>query len=124
VEGQPELSTHEDYIAHSSITTASDRSFGLTVGGILAVIALVRWWWVGALSWLMTAFLVIGIALLLAGLLRPVILAPLNKGWTKLGLLMFHVVNPVVMLLLFIITIIPAGEVLKLLENGLGVDRR
>jgi hypothetical protein len=33
------LSTHEQTVAHSSIKTASDKSFGLTVGGILAAIA-------------------------------------------------------------------------------------
>ena len=108
------MSTHEHYLAHSSIKTASDRSFGLTVGGILAAIAVFRWWWVGSLSWLMAIFLVAGIALLAAGLLRPGMLAPFNRAWTKLGLLLFHVVNPVVMLLLFIITIIPAGLIMRL----------
>jgi hypothetical protein len=103
-------------VAHAAIKTASDRSFGLTVGGILTAIAIVRWWWVGSLSWLMTGLLVIGLALVTAGLLRPALLAPLNKLWTKLGLLLFHVVNPVVMLLLFIVTIIPAGLIMRLLR--------
>ncbi len=107
------MSTHEQYTAHSTIKTATDKSFGLTVGGILAAIALVRWWWVGSLSWLMTVLLVVGVALLVAGLLRPQVLAPLNKLWTKLGLLLFHVVNPVVMLLLFIVTMIPAGLIMR-----------
>ena len=107
------LSTHEQHIAHSTIKTASDKSFGYTVGAILAAIALVRWWWVGSLSWLMTAFLVIGVGLVAGALLRPQALAPLNKLWTKLGLVMFYVVNPVVMLLLFIVTIIPAGLIMR-----------
>ena len=107
------LSTHEHYTAHSQIKTASDKSFGLTVGLILAAIAMVRWWWTGSLSWLMTLLLVVGIALVAAGLIRPQVLAPLNKLWTKLGLVLFHVVNPVVMLLLFIVTIIPAGLIMR-----------
>jgi hypothetical protein len=107
------LSTHEQTVAHSSIKTASDKSFGLTVGGILAAIALVRWWWVGSLSWLMMVFLVVGVALVVAALLQPRALAPLNKLWTKLGLVLFYVVNPVVMLLLFIVTIIPAGLIMR-----------
>lgn len=107
------MSTHEQYVAHAAIKTASDKSFGLTVGSILAAIALVRWWWVGSLSWLMMVFLIIGLSLIAAALLRPQALAPLNKLWTKLGLLLFHVVNPVVMLLLFIITIIPAGLIMR-----------
>ena len=107
------MSTHEQYVAHSTITTSSDKSFGLTVGGILAAIALARWWWVGSLSWLMTAFLIVGVALVALALIRPGLLAPLNRLWTKLGLLMFHVVNPVVMLLLFIVTIVPAGLIMR-----------
>ena len=107
------MSTHEQYIAHSTIKTATDKSFGLTVGAILAAIALARWWWLGSLSWLMTAFLIVGIALVTLALIRPTLLAPLNRLWTKLALLMFHVVNPVVMLLLFIVTIIPAGLIMR-----------
>lgn len=107
------MSTHEHVVAHAPIKTASDRSFGLTVGGILMAIAVLRWWWVGSLSWLMAAILVIGVALALAGQLRPAVLAPLNSLWTKLGLLLFHVVNPVVMLLLFVVTIVPAGLIMR-----------
>lgn len=107
------MSTHEQSIAHAPIKTATDRSFGLTVGSILAALALVRWWWVGSLYWLMVVFLIVGVVLVAAALLRPAMLAPLNRLWTKLGLLLFHVVNPVVMLLLFAVIIIPAGLIMR-----------
>ncbi len=44
-------------------------------------------------------------------------LAPLNRLWTKLGLLLFHVVNPVVMLLLFVVTIVPAGLIMRAMRH-------
>jgi len=111
------VSTHEHIVAHAPVKTASDRSFGLTVGGILAAIAAFRWSWAGSLSWLMVGLLVVGVGLVAAGFLRPAILAPLNRLWTKLGLLLFHVVNPVVMLLLFVVTIVPAGLIMRLLRH-------
>ena len=111
------MSTHENCAAHSTLKTATNRSFGLTVGGILAAIALVRWYWVAELSWLMLGFLVIGAALVAAGLLRPDTLALPNRLWTKLGLVLFYVVNPVVMLILFIVTILPAGLIMRLVGH-------
>jgi len=111
------MSTHEAYVPHAAIKTASDRSFGLTVGGILVVIALLRWYWIAQLSWLMLGFLVVGVALVAAALLRPNALALPNRLWTKLGLLLFHFVNPVVMLLLFLVTIVPAGLIMRLVGH-------
>ena len=111
------MSTHESFAAHGAIKTASNRSFGLTVGGILAAIALLRWVWVAQLSWLMLSFLVVGVALMAAALIRPDTLALPNRLWTKLGLVLFHVVNPVVMLLLFIVTVVPAGLIMRLVGH-------
>lgn len=111
------MSTHEHIVAHAPVKTATNRSFGLTVGGILVAIAAFRWLWVASLSWLMAALLVIGIGLVASGLVRPAILAPLNWLWTKLSLLLFRLVNPVVMLLLFVVTIVPAGLIMRALRH-------
>ena len=111
------MSVHESYAAHRAIKTASNRSFGLTVGGILATIGLIRWYWVAHLSWLMLGFLVVGGSLVATALIRPGLLSLPNRLWTKLGLLLFHVVNPVVMLLLFIVTIVPAGLIMRLVGH-------
>ena len=39
----------------------------------------------------------------------PARLAPLNRAWTRLGLLLFKVVNPVVLGLIYLTTIVPIG---------------
>ncbi len=62
----------------------------------------------------MTGFLAVGTALVALALVRAALLAPLNRAWTKLGLVLFHVVNPVVMLLMFAVIIVPAGLVMRL----------
>lgn len=113
------MSTHEDFSRSEEIEGSSDRGFGLTVGGILLAIALVRvglqWWstgfWtVGWLEWYLGG---IGLALTVCGLIAPATLAPLNRAWTKLGLLLFKIVNPIVLGFIFAVTIIPIGLALR-----------
>jgi hypothetical protein len=47
-------------------------------------------------------------------LLRPGLLAPLNRQWTKLGVLLAKVVSPVALGLLFYGVIAPIGIVMRL----------
>jgi uncharacterized membrane protein len=106
---------HETYQETRELKTSSDRSFGLTVGGILALIALIRWWHHGwQVNWLTATMAIVGVVLVLVGLTSASLLAPLNRLWTKLGLLLFRVVNPVVMFLIFIVAIVPIGLLMRL----------
>lgn len=113
------MSTHESFTREEAIEVSSDRSFGLTVGGILLGLLLVRvilgWWSSGVveLGWVGWLLGVVGLALVVLGFLAPAILAPLNKAWTKLGLLLFKVVNPIVLGLIFLLTIVPIGLALR-----------
>ena len=109
------LQLHEDIRREHVVVTSSDRSFGLTFAGFFALLAGLSWWrggerwpyYVGAAA----AFALVALAL-------PRLLAPLNWVWTKLGLLLFKVVNPVVMFVLFAVTIVPIG----LIRRALGKD--
>ncbi|MEM7043640.1 MAG: SxtJ family membrane protein [Pseudomonadota bacterium] len=114
------MATHEDYSREEAIEGSSDRGFGLTVGGILLAILLIRlgleWWRADAVTpgWFDYTLGGIGLPLVILGLIAPAILAPLNRGWTKLGLLLFKVVNPIVLGLIFLVTIVPIGLLLRL----------
>jgi len=106
-------SLHEDFGRPEEVKGASDRGFGLTVGGILLVIAAVRTWWhdgFGTVEWVLAP---VGICLVVLGLVWPQSLAGLNRAWTKLGLLMFKVVNPVVLALMYVTTFVPIGLVMR-----------
>jgi hypothetical protein len=85
-------SFHEDFSRREEVKGSTDRSFGLTVGGILLAIAAARTGlhvWHGAPpSWVEGVLAVIGVLLLGFGLVAPDRLAPLNRAWTALGLLM------------------------------------
>ncbi|MEZ5935513.1 MAG: SxtJ family membrane protein [Alphaproteobacteria bacterium] len=115
------MSTHESFARDESIEGSTDRGFGLTVGGILLAIALLRvglgWWHSGevVVGWFEWALGVGGASLLLVGLVAPATLAPLNKVWTKLGLLLFKVLNPIVLAAIFLVTIVPIGLLLRVL---------
>jgi predicted membrane metal-binding protein len=105
---------HEEHQSTHEIETSSDRSFGLTVGGILALIEAYRLWSSGILDTFGIILLAIAGPLFLLGLVYPKILAPLNKAWTKLGFLMFKIVNPIIMFLVYAITIVPIGLLMRL----------
>ncbi len=113
------MSAHETFTHEEKIEGSTDRGFGLTVGGILLAIALIRiglgWWSSGAvtLGWFEWLLGGVGGVLFLLGLVAPAILAPLNKGWTKLGLLLFKIVNPIVLGLIFLVTIVPIGLIMR-----------
>ncbi|MEL6961583.1 MAG: SxtJ family membrane protein [Pseudomonadota bacterium] len=113
------MSTHEEFRRDETVEGSSDRGFGLTVGGILLAIACARiglsWWSsggvvLGLVEWILGG---VGIPLLLFGFIAPSLLAPLNKAWTKLGLLLFKIVNPIVLGLIFLLTILPIGLLLR-----------
>jgi hypothetical protein len=105
------LELHEDLRREQEIVGSSDRAFGLTFAGFFAIVAGLSWWRGGEWwPWLLAAA---GLFAALA-LLLPRALGPANKAWLKLGLLLFRVVNPVVMFVLYATTIVPMGLAMRL----------
>jgi Saxitoxin biosynthesis operon protein SxtJ len=101
---------HEDLRREDQTTGPSNRKFGLTLGGILAVIAIIKaierspW----GVVWGVLAVALIGFALL-----RPSLLTTPNRLWLKLGLLLHRIVNPIIMAILFYGTILPVGLLMR-----------
>jgi hypothetical protein len=89
----------------------SDRSFGVTFAAIFLVVALLPLWR-GAPPrlWLLAASALCA----LVALVHPRVLAPANRAWLRLGLLMHRIVNPVVMAVLFYAVVTPFGRVMRL----------
>src|SRR5260221_13473328 len=105
---------HEDLSRDDKIEGSSDRGFGLVFAAFSAIVAASRlWkgqpsgtWWVAAT----------GVTLAVA-LLRPGLLAPLNRLWLKLGLLLFRIISPLTLGLLFFLTITPIGLLMRALNK-------
>lgn len=89
----------------------SDRNFGLVLGAAFVVVALLPLVHGGA----MRPWAFIPAALLaIPAIVYPKILAPLNKLWFQLGLLLGRVVAPIMMFLMYIIVFTPFALVMRL----------
>jgi len=106
------LGAHEDYRRKDDTRMGSDRSFGLVFAGIFAILAAVRWG-LGHAEWLWL-LAATAAAFLGAALLAPRVLRPLNVVWFRFGLLLHHLVSPLIMALLFYLTVTPTALVLRL----------
>jgi hypothetical protein len=83
---------HEDFSREEKVKGSSDRTFGLVFAAFFAVLAgLAFWrghphwiWWIGLAA-----------VTLITALGRPGLLKPANKLWTMLGLVLFKVISPI-----------------------------
>jgi hypothetical protein len=97
------------------------RSFGLTVGGVLAAIALFSLW----RRHMVRAEIVAAIsaALIVAALVRPASLALLAKGWGRVGHALGWINSRILLTVLFILVLWPVGFVSRLFGSD-PLDRR
>ena len=101
---------HEDYSREEEVKAGSDRSFGFVFAGFFAILATISLWR-GSTTWHYT--LPVAAAFLVVALVYPKILGPLNRLWLKFGLLLYKVMNPLILGLLFFITIAPIGLLMR-----------
>jgi predicted membrane metal-binding protein len=102
---------HEDFSREEHVKAGSDRGFGFVFAGFFALVSALSWWR-GHAGWHWT--LPLAAAFVVVALVYPRLLAPLNKLWLKFGLLLYKVMNPLVLGLLFFVTITPIGIVMRL----------
>jgi Saxitoxin biosynthesis operon protein SxtJ len=110
------LATHEALQSHRVVKSGSERSFGivfcivfLIIGGLpLVGGGSVRWWSIA-----------IAVAFLVIALIRPRMLAPLNRLWLRFGLLLHHIVAPLIMGFLFVVVMLPTALLLRMFRKDL-----
>ncbi|MBF0353800.1 MAG: hypothetical protein HQL43_00995 [Alphaproteobacteria bacterium] len=110
------MATHEDFNEKSKVKQGSDRSFGFVFAAFFAIIGL---WplFKGLDARLWALFLA---ALFLAvSLIRPALLKPLNRVWFLFGLLLHKIVSPLIMGLLFFLTVAPTGLIMRALGKDM-----
>lgn len=103
---------HEDFSREEHVKAGSDRGFGLVFAGFFTLMSGLSWWR-GHWSWHWA--LPLAAVFLVVALVYPRILNPLNKLWLKFGLLLYKVMNPLVLGLLFFATIAPIGFIMRAL---------
>ena len=108
--------THERLVREDKVKGSSDRSFGLVFAAVFAIIGLIPLLGDGGVRVWSLAVAVVFLAL---ALVRPVVLAPLNHLWTRFGLLLHRIVNPIIMGLLFYLVVTPTGLIIRMLGKDL-----
>ena len=108
----PEPAIHETLMRDEDVVGASDRTFGLTLAVVCVAVGALKLWGGHDVGWLWLAAATVSV--LLALFCAPA-LAPFNRLWLRLGLVLYKVVNPIVMALLFFATVVPIGLVMRAL---------
>jgi hypothetical protein len=103
---------HEDYGRGGAVRTSSDRGFGVVFAVVFGVVG--GWPLLGGGS-LRPWALAVASGFLLMALVGPGLLAPLNRQWTALGLLLHKITNPLIMGLVFYLAVTPTALALRLL---------
>ena len=107
---------HEDLNRGHVAEQGSPRGFGMVFAVVFALIGL--WPLIdgeAARVWALAA----GAVFLVLALMRPSLLAPLNRIWLGLGAVLHRIVNPLVMGLMFFAVITPMALILKLVGKDL-----
>ena len=102
--------------SHISTEQSSPKSFGVVFSIVFLIIALyplansedVRLW----------AVIISAIFLLLAFVVPQVLASP-NKLWFKFGILLGSIIAPVVMALVYFVTVLPTGLIMRFLGKDL-----
>lgn len=109
---------HEPLVT-SKLKPPSERGTGI-VFTVVALIVAVLFRHTPAV-WI--AAVAVAVVLAAVSFTRPSLLRPLNRAWFQLSLLLNRIVNPVVMMLMFLIAFVPTGLLMRIWRDPL-VRRR
>ena len=95
---------------NTEVKMGSERGFGIVFAIVFLIIALFPLLGDGGVR-----FWSVGVAAVFGGLafLAPKVLTPLNKLWFKFGMLLSKIVSPIVMGILFFVTVTPTGLIMR-----------
>jgi len=104
------MALHERVARAETVKGSSNRGFGLVFAAVFAAVALlpylhgnpIRWW-----------SLAIAAAILIVALARPALLAPFNRVWTRVGLLLHKIVSPIIMAVAFYGVVTPTALIMR-----------
>ena len=105
------MALHEDLHRTHEVRRSSERTFGLVIAVVFALVGLWPIFSSSAPGW--WALIIAGVLVVVA-LAQPRILSPFNRLWTGLGIVMHRVMTPLVMGILFYGAVTPTALLLRL----------
>jgi len=105
---------HESLIRDNPVAGPSDRGFGLVFAGLFVILTVVSIW-KGGDSW--HWWLAAAVLFALVATAAPRLLRPLNWLWTRFGLLLHRIMNPIVMGIIFFGVVTPIGLLMRILKR-------
>jgi hypothetical protein len=94
--------------------SASNRSFGITIG--LAIILIAAWKYRSSAS-SYPIWTAAGVVLLLLAIWMPRLLRPIKNLWLRLGHLLGRFLSPVLLIIVYGLSIIPIGLLLRVFRK-------
>jgi hypothetical protein len=108
---------HEDFTREAHRRGPSDRNFAAVFSVFFLLMGV--WPFVRGRGPIRPAWLVASLVFLLICWLKPSLLKPANWVWTRIGLLLGKVVNPIVTGLLFYLFFTPVAVILRMMGKDL-----
>ena len=115
-QGAPELTAHT-----VPARPGSDRAFGIVFAVVFGIVGVVPFFTAG---YVRVWALALAAAFLGVAVVKPALLAPLNKLWLRVGLVLNRIVSPVALLLVYCVAVLPTALVLRALGKDLLHRRR
>jgi hypothetical protein len=107
-------SFHENF-ERPELALPPDRSTGV----VFVVVALMVAYFWRSNALVLTIALGLALALAIVSFTVPLLLRPLNIVWMRFSVLLSRIMNPIVMLVLFALAIVPAGLIMQLMRDPL-----
>ena len=98
------------------LTVREGRRFGVTVGSAFLVFAGIALW--RGHAWSPIVLATLGGALVLAGLLLPTRLGPVERAWMRMAHAISTVTTPIFMGIVYYLVVTPVGALMRLLGKN------
>ena len=103
-------------ISHYKIKAGTERGFGLVFAAVFLIISLYPLWF-GKNIHLWAC--IIAFIFLFLGIFLPKVLILPNKLWFKLGSFLGAIISPIIMGMIFFLTVTPTGMIMRLLGKDI-----
>ena len=103
-------------ISHHKIKAGTERNFGLVFAAVFVIISLYPLWFGKNIH--LWACIIAFIFFFFAIFLPKVLILP-NKLWFKLGSFLGAIVSPIIMGMIFFLTVTPTGMIMRLLGKDI-----